>query len=200
MTKSGSQGPDTDSRASPRPASRAAASRRRAVSVGRSFSMSLERVMVTGSSSTVLRSRIVRHTGQCVEWSTLRRRHARQKEWPHGVVTGSCMSSWHTVHSSASKTSSWIRAPSSASPPAARPGDARASSALMARTKPSATRRRSESASTIIIVVDREGRVFLLFRRAARGERFGGKNRRLTVQYSGGYNLVLGRASRRFSL
>jgi hypothetical protein len=37
----------------------------------------------------------------------------------------------------------------------------------MARTKPSATRRRSESASTIIIVVDREGRVFLLFRLAA---------------------------------
>lgn len=47
----------------------------------------------------------MRQTGHLVLWSMDCRRQARQKVWPHEVVTGSNSSSVHTVHSSSSRTS-----------------------------------------------------------------------------------------------
>lgn len=47
----------------------------------------------------------VLHMGHLLEWSVVRAKQARQKVWPHGVVTGSKSSFMHSMHSVSSHLS-----------------------------------------------------------------------------------------------
>ena len=84
------------------------------------------------------------------------------------------MGSWHTVHSSASKTSSWIRAPSSASPPAARPGT-RAPRPRSWREQAERDAEKERERVDESIVGTAKGEYSCCSGGRARGERFGGK-------------------------
>lgn len=52
-----------------------------------------------------MRARTVLHIGHLLEWSVVRAKQARQKVWPHGVVTGSYSSFMHSMHSVSSQRS-----------------------------------------------------------------------------------------------
>jgi len=51
------------------------------------------------------RPRTVRHSGHLLEWSCVRAKQSRQKECPHGVVTGSNSRLEHRLHSRSSHIS-----------------------------------------------------------------------------------------------